>query len=142
MKPFFIFEKLILIFYNVNFINSYCPRDTPFLKNGQCSKNCESDEIESNICILDNEIIKTQKLTNIIQVGPQDYHYINLVTTENGDLIYSASSYPNDNYRLFFGLTKEGKGYFYDNWMKNPYSAMISCNDGFRPVSFLLEAID
>ena len=31
---------------------------------------------------------------------------------------------------------------FYDGWMKNPASAMISCNDGFRPVSFLLEAID
>ena len=30
----------------------------------------------------------------------------------------------------------------YDGWMKNPRSAMISCNDGFRPVSFLLEAID
>lgn len=26
--------------------------------------------------------------------------------------------------------------------MKNPRSAMISCNDGFRPVSFLLEALD
>ena len=26
--------------------------------------------------------------------------------------------------------------------MKNKYSAMISCNDGFRPVSFLLEALD
>ena len=30
----------------------------------------------------------------------------------------------------------------YDGWMKNPKSAMISCNDGFRPVSFLLETID
>lgn len=30
----------------------------------------------------------------------------------------------------------------YDGWMKDPRSAMISCNDGFRPVSFLLEAID
>ena len=26
--------------------------------------------------------------------------------------------------------------------MKNPRSAMISCNDGFRPVSFLLETMD
>ena len=33
-------------------------------------------------------------------------------------------------------------GNFYDGWMKNPYSAMISCNDGFRPVSFLLERIE
>ena len=31
---------------------------------------------------------------------------------------------------------------FYGGWMKNPKSAMISCNDGFRPVSFLLEATD
>lgn len=30
----------------------------------------------------------------------------------------------------------------YDGWMKNPKSAMISCNDGFRPVSFLLEAAE
>lgn len=31
---------------------------------------------------------------------------------------------------------------FYDGWMKNPKQAMISCNDGFRPVSFLLERIN
>ena len=31
---------------------------------------------------------------------------------------------------------------FYDGWMKNRRSAMISCNDGFRPVSFLLEVVD
>lgn len=31
---------------------------------------------------------------------------------------------------------------FYEGWMKNPRSAMLSCNDGFRPVSFLLEALD
>ena len=30
----------------------------------------------------------------------------------------------------------------YDGWMKDKRSAMISCNDGFRPVSFLLEAMD
>ena len=30
----------------------------------------------------------------------------------------------------------------YDGWMKNKKSAMISCNDGFRPVSFLLETIE
>ncbi len=30
----------------------------------------------------------------------------------------------------------------YGGWMKNKKSAMISCNDGFRPVSFLLEALN
>ena len=33
----------------------------------------------------------------------------------------------------------KGGGNFYDGWMKDPCSAMISCNDGFRPVSFYLE---
>ena len=35
-----------------------------------------------------------------------------------------------------------GGGNFFDGWMKNPKSAMISCNDGFRPVSFLLETVE
>ena len=30
----------------------------------------------------------------------------------------------------------------YEGWMKNDRSVMISCNDGFRPVSFLIEALD
>lgn len=30
----------------------------------------------------------------------------------------------------------------YDGWMKNSRSAMISCNDGFRPVSFYIEALE
>ncbi len=30
----------------------------------------------------------------------------------------------------------------YNGWMKNPRSAMISCNDGFRPVSFYIEVME
>ncbi len=38
-------------------------------------------------------------------------------------------------------LAHGGSG-LYDGWMKNSRSAMISCNDGFRPVSFLIEALE
>lgn len=41
----------------------------------------------------------------------------------------------------FVEALARGEGNFYDGWMQNPMSAMISCNDGFRPVSFYLEAI-
>lgn len=41
----------------------------------------------------------------------------------------------------FVEALAQGEGNFFDGWMKNPYSAMISCNDGFRPVSFYLETI-
>ena len=36
----------------------------------------------------------------------------------------------------------EGGGNFFDGWMKNPHSAMLSCNDGFRPVSFYVEVVE
>ncbi|MBQ9375678.1 MAG: TIGR04076 family protein [Ruminococcus sp.] len=42
----------------------------------------------------------------------------------------------------FVRALSHGAEDFYDGWMKNKRSAMISCNDGFRPVSFLIEAID
>lgn len=35
-----------------------------------------------------------------------------------------------------------GGGDFFDGWMKDPRSAMVSCSDGFRPVSFYVEAVD
>ena len=47
-----------------------------------------------------------------------------------------------DSMSYFVRTIAEGGGDFYDGWMKDPYSAMISCNDGFRPVSFLVERCD
>ena len=44
--------------------------------------------------------------------------------------------------RPFVEKLAQGGGNFYDGWMKDPKSAMISCNDGFRPVSFYVEAIE
>ena len=43
--------------------------------------------------------------------------------------------------RPFVESLARGEGNFFDGWMQNPMSAMISCNDGFRPVSFYLEVI-
>ena len=47
-----------------------------------------------------------------------------------------------ESIRPFAEELARGGGNFYDGWMKNPHSAMISCNDGFRPVSFLLETVE
>ncbi|MBE6933159.1 MAG: TIGR04076 family protein [Ruminococcaceae bacterium] len=47
-----------------------------------------------------------------------------------------------DSISPFVMTLAHGGENIYDGWMKNPKSAMISCNDGFRPVSFLLEALD
>ena len=47
-----------------------------------------------------------------------------------------------DTVSQFVLALSHGAEDFYDGWMKNKKSAMLSCNDGFRPVSFLLEALD
>ena len=47
-----------------------------------------------------------------------------------------------ESMRPFVESLAQGKGNFFDGWMKNPMSAMISCNDGFRPFSFYIEAIE
>ena len=47
-----------------------------------------------------------------------------------------------DTLSPFVLALSHGAENFYDGWMKNKKSAMLSCNDGFRPVSFLVEALD
>lgn len=42
----------------------------------------------------------------------------------------------------FVKTLAQGGGNFYDGWMKNPFSAMLSCNDGFRPVSYYIETVE
>ena len=44
--------------------------------------------------------------------------------------------------RPFVEELAAGGGNFFDGWMRNPHSAMLSCNDGFRPVSFYVEVVE
>jgi len=62
--------------------------------------------------------------------------------SENGEkpLGFCQSAWESMEY--FVKELASGGGNFYDGWMKDPYSAMISCNDGFRPVSFYIEVIE
>ncbi|MBQ9466217.1 MAG: TIGR04076 family protein [Muribaculaceae bacterium] len=43
--------------------------------------------------------------------------------------------------RPFVEALARGEGNFFDGWMRDPMSAMVSCNDGFRPFSFYIEAL-
>ena len=47
-----------------------------------------------------------------------------------------------DSLSPFVLTLSHGGGNFYYGWMKDEKTAMISCNDGFRPVIFKLEATD
>ena len=62
--------------------------------------------------------------------------------SENGQKPAGLCDSAWESMAYFVKELSEGGGNFYDGWMKNPHSAMISCNDGFRPVSFYLERLD
>jgi hypothetical protein len=104
--------KIILILKLIKICIFACSINQPFNKGGNCVDTCSLQEIKSHQCILSNEIIEVQWLNNIIYLGDIDYRYIGIESSENDDLLVEVSSFPNNNMRVFYGLTKEGKGFF------------------------------
>ncbi len=101
-------------------------------------------------------MMKTIKITAVKQVVHND-----LISAYENPINHACDIKIGDTYLSFEGKKPEnlcesawesmekfvvelanGGGNFYDGWMKNPYSAMISCNDGFRPVSFYIEVVE
>lgn len=62
--------------------------------------------------------------------------------SKNGEMPEGFCSEAYKSVGEFVKRLASGEENFFDGWMKNRRSAMISCNDGFRPVSFLLERIE
>ena len=62
--------------------------------------------------------------------------------SENGEKPEALCQSAWESLAYFVRELAQGGGNFYDGWMKDPYSAMISCNDGFRPVSFYIETME
>ena len=112
-KCFIIFFNSIILLLEIKFcLFSECERTTPFLKNNICVSSCTTEELNTGICTIDNEIIKTQWLNNIINIGGQNYLYINIETSENENLYCLVSGYPKSNVRIIYILNKEGYGLF------------------------------
>lgn len=81
----------------------------------------------------ENKSIKNSCMMNVGDTFIID----NLENIPNG---FCLSAY---NTILPYLMTLLSNGHsIYDDWMKNPKSAIVSCSDGCRPVSFLLEVID
>ena len=93
-----------------------CQREKPIKVGEEClSKNCSELQFKSGEWIISNSIIKTQWLNNIISVGEKDYRFLNIITSSQGDLIVSTSSYPAKRERIYFGINSNGLPIFKDN---------------------------
>ena len=124
-KRFFISTLVYLSFlFHLSKSNDFsCNKTHPILKNDEClSIYCSEEEFNSSICIINNEIIKTQWLTNIMAISGTDYRHIHPFLTSKEDLIIQTTSLLGTSERNFYGITREGRYYFTDSEEKeSPY---------------------
>ena len=140
------FKSLHLFFYIIlakitQILLNDCPITEPILVNGNCQmKNCSKEEFNSKSCIINNTIIKTQWLNNIIRIGGLTYRYINFGTYSNGDMVVETTCYPPKTKRYFYGLKKNGRPFFTNKTTQNetPYN-LIETNE-FSYTGGLFEA--
>ena len=112
----FLYPKLILIFKIIKYCKLICDdKHLPFLKEGECTSYCSLEDLRDNVCIIDNDIVKTQWINNIIYLSGDELKYINMAVTQKDDLLILMSNYPKTNTRALYGITRDGIGYFNGN---------------------------
>lgn len=62
--------------------------------------------------------------------------------SENGEKPVGLCDWAWETMELYVKTLARGGGDFFEGWMHNRHSVMISCPDGFRPVSFYIETIE
>ena len=59
--------------------------------------------------------IKSYSLNDIIIVGEKNFRYVNFASTPKGEMFFLTSSDEINSDRIFYGLNKDGSGYFEDS---------------------------
>ena len=123
--------QTIFIFLNYIFAKCQCPKDNPIKKDGNCYlKFCTENDFKNGICSIENDIAKTQWLNNFIIFNEYRYRFSNMAINKKGDFIFETSSEELNGVRLFFGLKKNGKYYFTNNYNETmPIKKIIVLDD-------------
>ena len=116
---YFLYLKFIIFFINLSQIFSdECPYNNPFLFEDECTTGiCSLDYIETAICTINNEIVKTQWFNNIIYFSDFStiiFDYIDIYANSNGNLFLLASCLDSSIYdkRIIYILKNDGSEYF------------------------------
>jgi len=122
----------LFIFNNIfSFSKCECDRDTPIIKNEECTLvYCTETEFNNNICKIDNKIVKTQWLNNLIIFDDNKYRYCNFAINSKGDMIAEYSTEEANGIRLFYGLKKNGNFYFKNSNNSEISTTNITVKDG------------
>ena len=115
--------KIFLFFFVISFklhlLHSECGRDIPIYSDNYCQlKYCTKEQFDSRYCEIDNQIIKTQWLNNIILFDSSKFLYGGFTLNSKGDMIYMCSD--SNGKRLFYWINNDGSFPFEDNGKKVP----------------------
>ena len=107
------FLIVFTLFILIKQIRNECPKDAPILKDGNCLvQYCTAEEFKKRKCIINNAIIKTQWLNNIITISDNNYRYVNIATYSNRDMIIETTSDQYNSKRMFYGIKSNGRPFF------------------------------
>ena len=70
--------------------------------------------------------INSSLLNHIIKLGDNPFRYNQFSFNSEGDMILNTGAYPIQKERKFFGIKKNGRGYFSDNAGNNIYQISMS----------------
>ena len=105
--------SLFPYYLKISILCNECNINTPILIQNECQLiYCSEDKFISGYCSINNTIIKTQWLNNIILLNDYKVRYGSLAVNSNGDMIYECSSEESDGIRQFYGLKKNGEFFF------------------------------
>ena len=102
---------------DINSENYECPREYPLFLQGTDTKECAYEIYDSSTHTISNQIIKTQWLNKLVQIGVDQCWFIRKSYSSNGDLILETNIYQREpnKFRYFYGIKSNGRPFFYDS---------------------------
>ena len=140
--------SLIILFYIIKTEIIECSKDQPILISGQCKlEYCTKKQFELKQCIVNNTIVKTQWINNLIIFGDNSYRYLSYATFSNDDIVIESSCYPFQQKRMFYGLKSDGRPYFINktNNKETPFYSKIMAGENNKmteSTSAIIKMID
>ena len=120
--------SLIFLFHIIKTEIIECSKEEPILISGQCKlEYCTKKQFELKQCIVNNAIVKTQWINDLIIFGDNLYRYLSYATFSNDDIVIESSCYPFEQKRMFYGLKNNGRPYFINrtNNKETPFYSKI-----------------
>ena len=118
----FLFQIFLFLLMIKKSINIECSRNESIWKDDKCQLTyCSDSDFESKKCIINNPIIKTQWLNNIIEIGEKNFRFINIGIFSNGDMLIHMNAKPAQSKRIFYGLKENGLPLFQKDGKQYPF---------------------